>query len=289
MEGTMSAERVSQNTPVYPSDFFTNKKFRNEIVPEKGAVLVIAETSVIDLYNGLTLNEEKILLTRMGKLDPEFMNQKIDIIVLDSGMDLKTGLRVLKEAKSMRLDVPVIFLAEFPAKDIEREAIKAGARFYLAKPVNIFHLKNLVEKLLSLKRTSREKRVPILANESEGDNVPQATTDQPVNIIKVMQYIEENISEKISLEQLSKEANMSKFHFCRFFYRHAGLSPIKFLNQVRIEKAKEYLQKERITVSEVSHQVGFNDLGTFIRQFKKLTGLTPSAYQESCRKYSRIS
>lgn len=285
----MSAERVSPNSPVYPSDFFTNKKFRNEVPPEKGAVLVIAETSVMDIYNGLTLNDEKILLTRLGKLDPEFMAQKIDIIVLDSGMDVRNGLRVLKEVKAVRIDIPVIFLAEFPAKDLEREAIKAGARFYLAKPVNIFHLKNLVGKLLSLKRTSREKRVPILAGDTEKEGLPQATTDQPVNIIKVMQYIEENLAEKISLENLSKEASMSKFHFCRFFYRHAGLSPIKFLNQARIEKAKEYLQKERITISEVSHKVGYNDLGTFIRQFKKLTGLTPSAYQESCRKFSSVN
>jgi two-component system response regulator YesN len=63
---------------------------------------------------------------------------------------------------------------------------------------------------------------------------------------------------------------------------------MKFVAHLRVEKAKEYLKRDTSTVSEVTFRVGFNDIGSFIRQFKKFTGMTPSLFQEVTKR-SRLA
>jgi len=264
------------------SDFFRGRWVLSEKAPERGSILILAENSSYEIYRTVSLEGENIELSLLNKwTSHEACN--IDVLVLDCALEGKTGLRLLKEIKLARPDVPVIFLAEGRSNEIEAESLRAGARFFLAKPVNIFDLLKLMETLLGMKRTSREKRRPVpFTNGGRSESLELATTDKPANILRVIQHIEENIAEKLSLEELSNRANLSKFHFCRFFYKYTGMSPMKFVSHLRIEKAKEYL-KRNATVSEVAFQVGFNDMGSFIRQFKKYTGMTPSLFQENSR------
>ena len=79
-------------------------------------------------------------------------------------------------------------------------------------------------------------------------------------------------------------ANLSKYYFCRNFKKHFGTSPMKFVTLVKINKAKELLKREDLRVKEVASHAGFNNLGTFIRQFKKAEGLTPTSYKELRKK-----
>jgi AraC-like DNA-binding protein len=62
-----------------------------------------------------------------------------------------------------------------------------------------------------------------------------------------------------------------------------GVNPMKFVMAMRMERAQEYLRRCDFTITMAAHKAGFNDLSNFVRQFKKLTGMTPSCYKESAK------
>jgi len=108
-----------------------------------------------------------------------------------------------------------------------------------------------------------------------------ATAEKPSNILQVVARIEENLTSPLELEDLARTAQLSKFHFCRTFKRHIGMNPMKFVASLRIERAKRLLARKGVAVSAIAEEVGYRDVGNFIRQFKKLTGMTPTMYRET--------
>lgn len=95
----------------------------------------------------------------------------------------------------------------------------------------------------------------------------------------IIQYIKENIREKIDLDKLSEKACMSRANFFRKFKEEFGYAPGDYILKERLRLAKEYLKNHRYQVTEVCFMAGFQNLNYFIRAFKKETGLTPKAYQ----------
>jgi len=96
-------------------------------------------------------------------------------------------------------------------------------------------------------------------------------------IVRAKLFIDNNYSENIDLDNIADEAFFSKFHFIRQFKKIYGKTPHQYLIVVRIEKAMELLRTD-IPVSEVCYAVGFESLGSFSGLFKRIVGLTPSAY-----------
>ena len=99
--------------------------------------------------------------------------------------------------------------------------------------------------------------------------------DQAVTLVK--DYIEEHYSENISLQDLSATCHLSSFHLIRVFKNHIGVPPHIYQKQVRIKRAKEFLAKGFLPVF-VAHEMGFVDQSHFSKQFKQITGITPSQY-----------
>ena len=100
------------------------------------------------------------------------------------------------------------------------------------------------------------------------------------NLEKAMNYIDENLTENISLEQLSKSANMSRTYFCSIFKRLNGITPWDYITIKRIEKSIEILKTSNATVLEIAMKCGFNNSANFNRSFKKVTGKIPKDYRK---------
>ena len=96
-------------------------------------------------------------------------------------------------------------------------------------------------------------------------------------IVRAKLFIDNNYSENIDVDNISDEAYFSKFHFIREFKKIYGKTPYQYLKALRIEKSTELLSKE-IPVSEVCYLVGFGSLSSFSGLFKRIAGITPSAY-----------
>ena len=97
---------------------------------------------------------------------------------------------------------------------------------------------------------------------------------------QVLEYIEANYQNTISLEQMSRAASMSPKYFCRFFMDMTHKTPMDYLNYQRVEHAAFLLSTSHSSVTDVAFSCGFNDLSYFIKTFKRYKGVTPGKYTQ---------
>ncbi len=113
------------------------------------------------------------------------------------------------------------------------------------------------------------------------DNTIDKDIEYNEKISRVIEYINENLSSKMSLDSLSSTFFLSKYHLLREFKKYTGYTIHEYIRQKRLIMAKSLL-KEGIQVTEVCSMCGFGDYSNFIRSFKKAYGLAPKKY---CKKY----
>ncbi len=110
------------------------------------------------------------------------------------------------------------------------------------------------------------------------------TADARIELIKAsIRYMKEHYAEKIYVSDLAQLANMNEQYYCRFFKRIIGKSPITYLNELRIIKSMRLLQETNESVTDISLECGFNNLGNFMKFFKEQTGSTPLQYRKSAK------
>jgi AraC-like DNA-binding protein len=97
---------------------------------------------------------------------------------------------------------------------------------------------------------------------------------------KVYEYVMQNFRQKISLEEVAALTNMSLSSFSRYFKTRVNKSFSDFLTEIRIDYACKLLHEERINISQVGYESGFNTLSNFNKQFKEVTGQTPLLYRK---------
>lgn len=85
--------------------------------------------------------------------------------------------------------------------------------------------------------------------------------------------------ETASLERIASLAGLSKFHFARLFKRCTGLSPMQYYNRLKIDFVKDQLQHTDAAITDIAYKMGYSDISTFEKSFKKLSGLSPSQYR----------
>lgn len=108
----------------------------------------------------------------------------------------------------------------------------------------------------------------------------QYTQDNAQRIDKVLKYISNNYASDITLNDISDVASMRTTSFCRFFKQITSQSFVQYLAEVRIQNAKRLLAQEDYTINEVCDYVGFQTISNFNKQFKRITGMTPSQFRE---------
>lgn len=97
---------------------------------------------------------------------------------------------------------------------------------------------------------------------------------------RVIDFMRENIGDQFSLDDMARTANYSKFHFSRAFQRVTGVSPGRFLAAVRLQEAKRLLVSTSLTVTDISHRVGYTSVGTFSSRFRASVGVSPTTYRQ---------
>jgi transcriptional regulator GlxA family with amidase domain len=98
-------------------------------------------------------------------------------------------------------------------------------------------------------------------------------------ILKVQRCLQSNPTRSITLSEMAREAGLEKRTFLRRFKAATDRTPIKYVQQLRIGKAREFLQFTRRPVDQVARTVGYSDAASFRRLFQRLVGLSPGEYR----------
>ena len=118
---------------------------------------------------------------------------------------------------------------------------------------------------------------------------------------RVITTARERLCEPISLQDMSRVAYLSAFHFNRVFHQITGLPPNKFISAMRLDEAKRLLVNSNLSITDICFEVGYNSLSTFTRRFNERVGLgprefryladriTPASVESLCAHYAELA
>ncbi len=115
---------------------------------------------------------------------------------------------------------------------------------------------------------------------TDGESIlPLYQEEKYKSIYQLADYLSAHYAEHYSLDQLAAKFYLSKFYMCRLFRRAIGYSVSEYQTILRIQKAKEYLEKTKWSVSAIAERVGYNSLTHFEREFKRYMNVSPLRYR----------
>ena len=107
-------------------------------------------------------------------------------------------------------------------------------------------------------------------------------------ILKAIEYIQGNYKNKITLEDVANELNISPHYFSKLFKDEVGETFIDYITSLRIQKSKELLEESQLSGKEICFEIGYGDPNYFSRNFKRIVGITPTEYKEITKRKVKL-
>jgi len=104
-------------------------------------------------------------------------------------------------------------------------------------------------------------------------------------IAPALEHIEQQYMEDMRMEELADKCSLSETHFRRLFTEYMHMTPVEYLNLIRIQQACELITKSRYSMEEVAARVGYTTISTFNRNFRRILGTSPYQYKKSSENY----
>ena len=200
----------------------------------------------------------------------------VDLVLADQMLPNVCGIELARLVKQRWSRIPVIIITGFGSEDLAVEALRAGVRDYLKKPIQVSELRRVVF-THALRSGADGPRDP---SSLETDAPDRAAPSHP-GIRRAVAFVGEHFTEPITLSQIASEAGLSRFHFCRRFRQQVGVPFHEYVQALRINRARALLSEERLTVTEVAYAIGFNDLSHFDKVFNRMVGVSPTRYRRA--------
>ncbi len=242
-------------------------------------LLLITEdnTDLRNYIKEIVQNEFQVIEAMNGKEGYEKAVQEIpDVIISDVMMPLMDGFALSEKLKrdERTSHIPIILLTAKASQSHKIAGLETGADDYLTKPFDQKELLARLRNLLNQRKLLRRKFAgEIILKPSE---ISVNSADENF-LTKVMHAIEVNMGEEdFGVEELAREATMSRSQLHRKLIALTGQTPSEVLRNTRLLRAKELLQKKAATPSEVAYRVGFSSHTYFSKCFKEEFGISPS-------------
>lgn len=162
----------------------------------------------------------------------------------------------------------------------------AGERGYFVRPVRSVEVQSAVQSIFALvtDTTYDEHRISaqlyrILAELAVQDG--QKESVQNTAVLRAIAFMEHHFSEKLSIEQIADQVNLSEYYFSRLFRRCTSMSPHAYLVNLRITMARQLLSVSQKSVERVAEECGFHSTTNFIRSFREHVGCTPKQFRRA--------
>ena len=196
----------------------------------------------------------------------EIEKKKPDILFTDIRMPGYNGLELLEFLRKKELDTKVVLISGYAEFEYAQSAIRNGAYDYLLKPIDQDKLQTVLERILG-------------DGSTESGNVQELVA--PSTIRKIMDEIKEHYTENITLTGLAEKYSISVSYLSELLKEHLQLSFSEYISSKRIQKAKELLADDSLSIEQIAEQTGYNDYFYFTKVFKKNTGISPSKYRKN--------
>lgn len=255
----------------------------DEVPVDKHSIMIVEDNhEFIDfLYQSLS-DEYNVLRAPNGEEAIAMLDDlSVDIVISDVMMDRMDGLELCRRIKTtlQYSHIPVILLTAKSMVEDEIQGFKVGADDYITKPFNLSVLKLRIQTILR----SREQYCQNFKNKAEinPSEITITSLDEQF-IAKALSIVEENMSNTdFSVEDLSAALSIHRAHLYRKLSGITGKTPIEFIRLIRLKRAKQYLEKSQMYISEIAYAVGFNSPKLFAKYFKEEFGMSPRDYQNS--------
>lgn len=201
-----------------------------------------------EVHTGHAADEENGWTFRIMYVDPEFLR------------------RVREEVTGKPLDIP--FFSKTVVRD-DRETARRILRLHRALEDSASLLERESLFLLAMTR--------LVALHADSKTSLKKTGSEHAAIARALDYLHADPNRNVTLKELANIAYLSPFHFLRVFREKTGITPHAYQTQLRIERAKRLL-RDRFTIAETAHAVGFFDQSHFSKQFKRYVGITPGQF-----------
>lgn len=189
---------------------------------------------------------------------------EIELVILDVILPGVSGTEILRRIKERDPGLGVIMLTGYSSKDVAVEALKGHADDYVEKSEDMSRLKGIIERFLAEK--CRSARPDNSNNKNKIDHVKN--------------FLERNCCKKTSLEDVAMAVSLSPKYLSRIFKERCGINFVEYRRRVKLKEAKEMLRSFDLNINQIADKLGYMNAESFIRMFKKTTGLSPSQYRK---------
>lgn len=208
-----------------------------------------------------------------------FAREAPQLAILDIEMPGMTGLEAARKIRETDKNCGILFLTGFDKFAYAKQAISVHALDYLLKPYKEQELVFAVED--ALRQVSSQ--VPCVAEPAPAAPAvrEEETDDIRTALIRSEMYafIEAHYREDISMQDAAAALRYSDAYFCKLFKQCFKVNFSTYLNEFRVEKARQLMADARLSVKDISAACGYSDANYFTKVFKRITGRTPSEYR----------
>lgn len=202
-----------------------------------------------------------------------------DLAFLDISMPLMNGIEVSKAVKEKGLHTHLIFMTGHDEFSFAYQAIKMGIDDYMLKP---FSKEELITALQKVLQTLQKEQDGLAGQEHSStlENMGEGSTKYEIMTYMIDDYLNQNYAQKsLSLTRIAGELGFESSYLRRVYKITTGITIMQKLEDIRIAKAKKYLNSGKYQSQEISEMVGFSDPYYFSKRFKKVCGVSPSEWK----------
>lgn len=252
---------------------------------DKQKVLIVEDNKELRRFLSLELQPYyQVYLAKDGLEGMEKASSVLpDLIISDVMMPNLDGIGFLDRVrKSPDIShIPFILLSAKHAIESQIEGLQYGADCYITKPFDTAFLLAAVKNLLVQRRRLFEQMKNGVANILRPQELVITSKDE-VFLKEVIKIVDESLeNSEFSVDDLAMKMGMGRNTFYRKFKSLSNLTPVEFLRDVRLDKAKGYLENGTDNIAEVAYLVGFNDPKYFSKCFKLRFGCNPKEFTQS--------
>lgn len=258
--------------------------YNNNEGGSKPAILVVEDNPDLQEYIRLILSEKYDVVTAengRAALDCLLQTAGCQLILSDLMMPVMDGYQLLEKLKSgdATRHIPVIMLTARADVQDKLKALRIGVDDYLLKPFDEEELLARIENLLK-NQASRREAAP--AEPEPGESTPALSTTDREWLETFETYVRKHFADDtLSVSGLAHEFAMSDSTLLRQLKRLTGLSPIQYLQEVRLSEARRLLENRACdSIATIASKVGYDDARSFSRSFRQRFGKLPSEMME---------